>query len=75
MIAYIIYGFGVTFNGVIFFFISSWKVTLLVYQIIPFAALMIAFCYFVQETPIDLIMYGSAKDAYDGLMAIASVNG
>lgn len=75
MIAYISYGLGVTFNGVIFHFISSWKLALLVYQILPFVLLILAFHFFVQETPFDLVIYGSAEEAYHGLLAIAEKNG
>jgi cyanate permease len=58
MLGFIIYGLGVTFNGIFFMIIKDWRIVLFLYLFIPFVFMMCGLLFFIEETPFDSWMDG-----------------
>lgn len=74
VIAYLFYSIGVTINGLVFYLINSWKLTLAVYIILPQAIALVGFLLFIEETPFDQITNFSAEDTLKAFNNIARIN-
>ena len=74
MITYIAYGLGVTLNGAIFYFVSSWQLVLLLFQVVPMSIVLLLFILVIENTPFDLITRNSPEAAREALLNVATMN-
>jgi cyanate permease len=56
MVIYILFGAGVTLNGLFFKTISSWQLVLIIYAVIPLLFGLAGLLFYIEETPFDLII-------------------
>jgi hypothetical protein len=74
MLGFIIYGLGVTFNGIFFMIIKDWRIVLFLYLFIPFVFMMCGLLFFIEETPFDSIVNYSPEESLMTFQRIALLN-
>lgn len=56
MVIYILFGAGVSLNGLFFNIISSWQLVLIIYNMVPLILGFVGLLFYIEETPFDLII-------------------
>jgi len=64
MIAYVAFSTGASLNGLFFMIISSWKLVLLIYVIIPICLGLIGLIFYIEEAPFDSVTKHTPEKSY-----------
>jgi MFS family permease len=75
MIMYLFFGLSASLTALVYWLIKPWELAMLVYQFAPNLIALLLMLRYVEETPMELVIYNTPHESLKGFSNIAQFNG